>query len=155
MKLNIMGENGQKISGFRNISSYHTEDASIEVCSLKDLNPIVDDAEAQYILARDIINYINQEELFATISHWISKLSHGGVICIGASDIKEVCRMIYTGEISDPDIGSVLYGEGEGEVLKKSSIQTELLVDFLQSRGLKILKVRLENYNLTVEAQRQ
>ena len=149
MKLNIIRAGGQKISGFRNISS----DCAEEACDLKDLNSIVDDAEAQYILARDIINYISQEELFSTISHWISKLSHGGVICIGASDIKEVCRMIYTGEIPDSDIGSILYGE-EGEI-KKSSIQTDLLVDFLQSSGLKILKVRLENHNLIVEAQRQ
>tara|TARA_R110000751_G_scaffold43077_3_gene99638 strand:+ start:479 stop:940 length:462 start_codon:yes stop_codon:yes gene_type:complete len=153
MKLNIIRENGQKVSGFRNIASHHTEDSTIDVCDFKNLNPIVDDAEAQYILARDIINYINHEELFSTISHWISKLSHGGVICIGSSDIKEICRMIYTGEIPDSDIGSILYGV-EGET-KKSSVQVNSLVDFLQSSGLKILKIRLENYNLTVEAQRQ
>jgi hypothetical protein len=144
MKLNIIRENGQKVSGFRNIASHHTEDSTIDVCDFKNLNPIVDDAEAQYILARDIINYINHEELFSTISHWI---------CIGSSDIKEICRMIYTGEIPDSDIGSILYGV-EGET-KKSSVQVNSLVDFLQSSGLKILKIRLENYNLTVEAQRQ
>ena len=154
MKLNIIQEGGQKMSGFINVSDdwSRTADDEIEFCRLGNLDPIVDDGEAQYILARDIVNYLRQDELFESLSHWISKLSHGGVICIGSADINEVCRMIYNGEISGQDIGDVLYGSGEN--IKKSSMWSDLLIDFLRSKGLKILKARLERYHLIVEAQR-
>jgi predicted SAM-dependent methyltransferase len=152
MKINLIHVDGQKMGGFQNINSVMSDDEESVWCDLRNLDAVVDDAEAEYILARDVINYVPLEEMGSTVAHWSSKLRHGGKISIGAVDLKELSRMVHTGEISEQESNIALYGSPVK--VKRNIFNIKTLTDFLSSVGLQIIKSKINGYNMIVEAQR-
>jgi len=152
MKINLIHVEGQVMSGFHNINSTMQDDEDSIWCDLRNIDAVVDDAEAEYILARDVINYIPPEEMLSTIAHWVSKLAHGGKISIGAVDLQEVCRMVHLGDITTDEASLVFYGTPLK--IKRNIFRNQSLTEFLIGRGLEILKVRINGYNMIVEARR-
>ncbi|MAF25294.1 hypothetical protein CL634_06930 [bacterium] len=153
MKLNLLHGEGQKMSGFQNISSLSLEDEEIIWCDVRNLDVVVDDGEVEVLIARNVINYMPQEHLISTLNHWVSKLRHGGRIVVGAIDLYEVARGIHIRDIELSDSNTILYGEDELKI-KRNIFPTSSLVDFFNDQNMPVLKIRVDGYNMIVEAER-
>ena len=153
MKINLLHGAGQKMSGFSNVSSLAIDDDEVIWCDVRNLDVVVDDGEAAIIIARDVINYMPKEQILPILSHWVSKLRHGGRIVVGAMDLHEVVRQIYIQDLDMEGANRVLYGEGELK-LKRNIFPISSILDFFQDNNMTIIKAKMDIYNMTVEAER-
>lgn len=140
MKINL-SVRPSNISGYTNICASSGGNISC-------LDDKVCDAEAEEILATDVINFIPVEEVERIIDAWLIKLRHGGKIVIGGIDAYEVCRSVAQASSSIADFNNIVHS---GRV---SQISISHLIDILSKRGLRILKKRISGFNMVVEAQR-
>ena len=153
MKINLLHGEGQKMAGFQNISSLSVENEEIIWCDVRNLDVVVDDGEAEVLIARNVINYMPQEHLISTLNHWISKLRRGGRIVVGAIDLYEIARQIHIRDIELSESNTFLYGEDELRI-KRNIFPTSSLIDFFNDNNMPILKVKLDGHNMIVEAER-
>jgi len=122
--------------------------------NIRELTEFVDDAEATEIIAIDVINFFNKNEILSIIDHWVSKLRHEGRIIIGAIDSHSVCKDFCEYSLTISDINSMLYGEEE-PYIRKNAITMVSLAHYLETNHkLKILKKQSIEYKILVEAER-
>lgn len=140
MKINITLEEENQLNSYVNIHP-------------NGLNDVVDDAEADEVRAINVLSYYPQNESSKIISLWLRKLKHGGKIVIGAVDILELSRDFSSYFVDIDTINLFLYGE-EGKPLVKAGFTLLQVAEYLESKGLKITKKRIEDYRFVVEAIR-
>ena len=155
MKINLVYGEGMFSAGFLNISPFPQRDENFILADLSNLDMFVDDAEAEVIIANDVINFLPKPTVLSTIDHWLRKLRHGGRIVIGGTDLYELARDICKQSVDLKTVNNTLYGN---EIMpwdtRRNSFYTESIVDYLQEKGLEILKQRVDKYNMIVEAIR-
>tara|TARA_R110000824_G_scaffold177357_6_gene356711 strand:+ start:4308 stop:4769 length:462 start_codon:yes stop_codon:yes gene_type:complete len=152
MKVNLL-YGGSSISGYTNVDHLGLAEGAYHgnVC---DLTEFVDDSEAIEILAVDVINFFNKNNILSIIDHWVSKLRHGGKIIIGAADAHCICKSFCEYDITIAEINSMLYGEEE-PYIRKNAITMMSLAYYLESNhGLKIIKKQSIEYKILIEAER-
>ena len=165
MKINItLGGTGYK-AGYVNIDPTLKrlgEDIILENASddqtnvikadVRNLDDVSLDNECLEVVAEDILDYLQINEARSVLSHWISKLRHGGKIIVGGTDIAEVCRMFYKRAI---DLNAVLHCSfQESWSVKLSHTTMVSLAAFLESQGIKVTKKRIEGFKMIVEGER-
>lgn len=74
-----------------------------------------------------------------------SKIAHGGIICVSAIDAYEVIRGFYKGYLNLEEFN---------KMLRPSLCAADNICDVLESSGLEIKIVRVNNYRYYVEAYR-
>ena len=168
MKINItLGGTGYK-AGYVNIDPTLKrlgEDIILENASddqtnvikadVRNLDDVSLDNECLEVVAEDILDYLQINEARSVLSHWISKLRHGGKIIVGGTDIAEVCRMFYKRAIDLESLNEVLHGSfQESWSVKLSHTTMESLASFLESQGIKVTKKRIEGFKMIVEGER-
>jgi len=85
----------------------------------------------------------------------LKKLRHGGSIIIGGVDCHAIARDIVTNKISLQDLNIILYGsEIPSWDIRRNIFTMQSLVDHLKDLGLKIVKSRIDKYEIVVEAMR-
>ena len=155
MKINLMYGRGQNLQGYTNINAIPTEEEDVIVSDPSDLNFFVDDAEAESIIAYDVINFLPKGSMIPTIEHWIKKLRHGGSIIIGGVDCYAIARDIVANKINLQDLNIILYGsEIASWDIRRNIFTMQSLVDHIKDLGLKIIKSRIDKYEIAVEAIR-
>jgi len=155
MKINLMYGRGQKLHGHTNINAIPTEEEDVIVASPADLDFLVDDAEAESIVANDVINFLPKSIMISTIEHWVKKLRHGGTIAIGGIDCYAISRDILSNAITLQDLNMILYGsEIPSWDVRRNIFTMQSLVEHLKELGLKIVKSRIDKYEIAVEAMR-
>jgi hypothetical protein len=155
MKINLMYGRGQNLPKHININAIPTDEEEIIVADPSDLDFFVDDAEAEVIIAHDVINFLPRERMIPTIKHWTKKLRHGGSITIGGVDCYAISRDIVANKISLQDLNIILYGsEIPSWDVRRNVFTMQSLVDHLKELGLKIVKSRIDKYEIVVEAIR-
>ena len=155
MKINLMYGKGQKLPRFTNINAIPTDEDDVMVMDPSNLDFFVDDAEAEAIIAYDVINFLPRESMISTIEHWVKKLRHGGSIIVGGIDSCAIARDVVASKISLQDLNILLYGsEIPNWDVRRNIFTMQSLVDHLKSLGLKIVKSRIDKYEIAVEAMR-
>ena len=168
MKINItLGGSGYK-SGFVNIDptlqrmgeevileNANDDQTNVIKADIRNLSEVSQENECTEIYAADILDYLQLEESKTVVSHWVSRLRHGGKIAIGGTDIEEVCRIFKNGKITTEDFNQVVHGTFEKPwSVKLSHRKIEDLIGLLQANGIKITKKRIEGINMIVEGER-
>lgn len=124
-------------------------------CSLTNLDKYVEAAEANEILAIDIIDYVEQSYIGEALTNWVSKLRIGGTITIGGLDLHEVCRKFARRQIDLADANSLLYGTQENPFMhRKSSLSIDAVVGQLKTFNLYIDSKKFEQNFYYVKARR-
>jgi len=151
MKINLILD-GHALSGYKNIDPYGYGDETKVVGDVENLDDMVEDAEATEILALDIIDFLPPESIEAAIGHWVSKLRHGGKIAIGGKDLWQISKALYQKILDLEEANEVIHGTQEKPRISNFTI--DKLINTLESRGLQILKKRINKFDMVVEAQR-
>lgn len=127
----------------------------IRPLDFRNLENIVSNAECYEVLVDECIDYVRQDKLNQFVDYCISKLRKGGVIHISGTDIYEVSRMFFNGEIGEQVFNSLLYGMGEHPWSFKSGCHSlPTIRQLLESRGLKITNLSYDGVIFNVSARR-
>jgi|TARA_R110002020_G_scaffold248502_1_gene462526 hypothetical protein len=156
VKINLLYGSGDLLHTHLNLDPFTPDETNILVrADVKNLDNFVDDAEAQEIIALDVIDYIPLTEINKVIGHWVSKLGHGGSLIIGGTDLFEVSKAFSQYRLDITEANKLIHGEQYKPYLIKRVNFTALgLADYLESLGLKLQKKRVNNYRITIEAIR-
>lgn len=148
MKLNLLLDEVNSLNSYTNVK--HID------CALNQLDPVVDDGEAEEIRAIDILDYFPLKECDKLLQHWVSKLKHGGRLIIQVVDLMLVAKGIIREHILPYDANLFLHGEQRNPSdFRLSNYTINQLVNILEKAfGLTIIRKRLENYRAIIEAER-
>lgn len=110
MKINIcLGNSNNPLNGYINTNIY--ENNEFKACHPENLNDIVDDGEAEEILAVNILNYIEYSKVKNVVINWYKKLKYDGTMTISFFDFLETSRLLTTQFISIDDARKLFFGE--------------------------------------------
>ena len=168
MKINIIIGSSNYKSGYINIDptlkrkgelveleNSNDDQSNIVKTDIRNLNDIVEDSECKELIAEDVLDFLELSESRTVLSHWISKLRHGGKIIVGGTDIYEVCRLFYKQAIDLNTLNSIIHGNfSEPWDVKMGHSTLEDLQEFLQSQGIKIIKKRIQGFKMIIEGER-
>ncbi len=124
--------------------------------SVTNIDKHADNAELLELIATDVIDYFPVQETEEIIAGWMSKIRIGGKIVIGGVDLMEVCKSFSSYDIDSNLANLLLHGQQQPQyMIKKSSSMALIVASFLQHNGFKVIKKRIQNYQMIVEAKRQ
>tara|TARA_Y100000310_G_C20361908_1_gene659402 strand:+ start:281 stop:727 length:447 start_codon:yes stop_codon:yes gene_type:complete len=147
MKINILIGGADK-NGYLNISA-------LKDLEIRNLDEYVDNAECFEIIAEDIVDYMPKQELSKVLDNWVGKLRHQGMIVIGGTDVYEVCKMFAQEALSLEELNNLMHGEqSQGWDVRLNQLTLQQMCNELESRGLKVLKKRINGFKFSVEAER-
>lgn len=155
MKINLSIEKNS-LQGYINICPFITEqDSGITKDRIDNIDKYVDDGEAEEIRIVDAIQYFAGIDTEILFHNWIKKLKHGGKLIVVTTDLMQVCRAIANYNLDIDTANTLLYGQQKEQwQFYRAGFTMSQLVDYLQSRGLKITKKRILDYKCVVEAIR-
>lgn len=147
MKINLVFDLKNSLSGYNNIDVGISGPTLDEVC---------EDAECTEIVADDVVNYFPAEYVSIILDNWIKKLRHGGQLIVGGTDLNEVSRQFFNKNINLSETNILLYGEQrEPYQFRQSGLTSYDLAKSLKDCGLHILKNRINNFHFTIVAERK
>lgn len=115
----------------------------------------VDDAEAEEIIALDIIDYFSPIEIMTFLDIWVKKLKHGGIITLGFVDIYQLCKAVIAREINLQEANVELHGnQTKPWKTRRATMSIDFIAKALEARGLKIINKRLNAGKAIVKAGR-
>ena len=122
----------------------------------RNLDELLDKAEAEEIIADDVIDYFSHVQLYNIIQNWAEKLRHGGKLIITGNDLKELCRKNFLGEIDTGTFNLILFGQHDKAwKFKGSCITIDEVTNLLLNFGLKIQRREINGYRYVVEGMRE
>lgn len=138
MKINIcFGNSNEYLNGY--INTNFIKNDKFEICHPENIDIIVDDGEADEILAINVLNYIEFNKIKDVVTNWYKKLKYDGTITISFFDFVEICRALTTNQLSFSDAKKLIYGEqNEGWQFFKSGLSLVELKNFFTSINSKI-----------------
>lgn len=112
MKLNLLLDNPAGIlNGYVNVDPFAKGQDERVCAEVTNLDSVVSDGEAEEILAYDILHYFPMIMVDGMIANWLKKLSiKGGKLAISATDLYEVSRQFWIGDINADKANCLLYG---------------------------------------------
>jgi predicted SAM-dependent methyltransferase len=141
-------------SGYQNID-YIAENDSVMVGDIKNLDWLVDDGEAEEIIADDVLGHFPAAQVDDVLDNWLRKLSKGGYLTIITADLKEVARSILAEKITTDQANQLLFGKQDNQWrVKKSAFCLSQLVEVLTNRNYKVVKRRVQSMMAVVTIQR-
>lgn len=151
MKINLLNHGSDIRNGYVNVD--HTADLpknltfaeEKRIGSIKNINWLCKDGEADEIIAIDSPMSFEFKEIPSVVTHWVQKLKPGGVLIVGGNDAYEACKAFELGSISLQTLTDILFGENQRSALMQEQI-TEIFINL----GLKILKKEIQNYKFVV-----
>ena len=155
-KINLLYGSGDVLHTHLNLDPFTAEETDTLIrADIKNLNDFVDDAEAQEIIALDVIDYIPLMDINKVIEHWVSKLRHGGSLIIGGVDLFEVSKAFAQYRLDITEANQLIHGEqSKPYLVKRVNFSTMGLSDYLSALGLSLQKKRVNNFHMTIEAVR-
>lgn len=156
LKLNLFFGEGQILSSHLNLSPLvENETDNLKRCDLRQLDMVVDNGEAEEIICTNILTHFPIEVVPYIIDNWLGKLAVGGKLIISDTDIEIVCDKYNSGNLNDADLNSILYGKADAPLtLKRSIFNSQILINFLKSKGLHIIQQSIDGLTTTIIAQR-
>lgn len=157
-KINLIYGEGDLLHTHVNINPFAAEEQEGKIIrdDIANLDKYVDDGELEELTAYDVIDYIPSTKAEDAITNWVRKIKIGGKICIGGTDLIEVCKSFSQYRIDINLANELLHGTQEKPYLIRRINFTAIgLSDYLQDKfNLQINRKIVNNYKMTVEAQR-
>jgi len=158
MRVNLLFDNpGAVRSGYLNIDPFApTPDTHGRVVGdVNNLDKLVENGEAEEIVAHDILGYFPPQQVDEVLGNWLGKLAHKGILTVACPDVGEAARQFLQNLIRIEDYNVLLHGEQtEGWQLRRSSFTLPLLVGVFTTRGFRVIQKRIQNNFAVVTAQR-
>jgi hypothetical protein len=156
MKLNLLLGTNTVLAGHLNLDPTATGTDGVKIKhSLDNLDDVCENSECTNIVAEDIIDYCSSNDVNGLLTHWISKLRHGGTLVVGGNNLTELCRLYNNKVMSLMDFNLALFGlQRQPHEFKQSCVNVEELVASLQEYGLVITKKHVIGHKYIVEAMR-
>lgn len=157
MKVNLLLDNPKDIlNGYINIDPLKgpVNDERLDG-DITCLDAYIDDAEAEEILAIDVLDYYQMGVADDILNNWIKKLKIGGELVISCVDLREVTRLYEKGTLNFIEINRLLHGDQDKDWnFRKCSLTLEMLIAVLKSRELKIITAKIDNLKAIVRCKR-
>ena len=152
--LNLMTRDELGLVGFTNIHP-DREDESTLKGSITNLDWVAEDAEVTQLMAVDVIDFLQPQEIEDSILHWCGKLRHGGKIFIGGLDLTEAARLVHLRRINLDDANKLIFGtHSSPSDHRKSAMTMRTVEEILVQNGLKIQQSHFVKAQYCVEAMR-
>lgn len=157
-KLNLIYGVGDVLHTHTNINPF-AEEADGETIirdDLMNLDKHVDDAELTELVASDVLDYIPLNNIENVIKNWMKKIRYGGRVILGGTDLLEVSKSLSQYRIDITEANVLLHGDqSKPYLIKRVNFSATGLSDYLKYEyGFKIIKKRINNYKMIVEAER-
>lgn len=124
-------------------------------CDLGRLDALVDAGEVGELVAMDILGFAPRPLMEKMLSHWISKLAHGGSLTVSVLDLLEVTKSLQNRLITVEQASELLYGSQDKPWrFRQSGLTLGALSAILQAKGLKVQKKRMSGFQAIVVAVR-
>ncbi len=155
-KINLLYGEGDSLNGFLNLNPFlEQETENTKRCDIKNLNNFVDDGEVEELIAANVLEYLNTNKITEVLNHWIKKVALGGKLILGFTNIYDISRCLVHGIINLETFNILVHGTNEKPYLiKRSFLTTTVVENLLKQAYLKIMKRKINNYNVTLEAVR-
>lgn len=142
MKVQLVKSENNSIKGYKSI-------ALLPLASLAKLNNLnlLSDNECEFILASDVLDEFQNQEIVSVIDALVKKLRVNGTLVIGGTDIRIFCKSITNGLINELDGSSIVAS-------KQSMTNMQNIIDILKNFGLKIQSSRIIGINYEITAVR-
>lgn len=118
MKVNL-GIKTNFLNGYMNLDCVQDPNSKCVFVDPFKLETVLDHNEIDEVfLVNDTLDFLHLQARPNAISHWLTKLAHGGKIVIMGNDLQEVCRLGHLGQLDPNQLNSIVYGFG-----KKSAVR--------------------------------
>jgi hypothetical protein len=150
MKINLLYDSNNILSGFFNIDPYSISDPNKVCCDLENLY-FCSEGEAEEIICDEILSFYPKETVNRMIAHYVTRLGHGGSITISDLNAYEISRQFTLGKINLEEYNQQAFG---GKYERKSWVGIPEVVGILAEMGLIIKLKRIDGFKFTVKAVR-
>lgn len=157
MKLNLLlGDPQGALPGYVNVDPLAGPGDHDRVrCDPADLQPVCDAGEADEVLALGLLEHVPAADVPEVLSHWASRLAHGGTLTVAATDLMEVAKAFAARMIGLDQANRLLHGQqGEAWQYKQSAHTVGSLASAMASLGLRVEKKRVNEMRAIVVARR-
>jgi len=119
------------------------------------LDRYLETAEAISVDGVEILDYIPISKFDTILSNWISKLAHGGKICLGGTNLDYICSARTRGLMSLQEVVLALYGTGDfAWTTKVGAYNPQQVKKFMEQRGLVVTLYRVEDAKFCITGVR-
>jgi len=156
MKIHISVGRDFTKPGYLNIDPITGQNNEVSVkADIRNLDELVADAECVELVAENVLDYLEASEADQALRNWVKKLRRGGKIIIGGIDAHQISKMFYYKEISIEKFNLLTHGQfSKSWDVLMSHTTIEDLQQKLKDCGIKILKKRIDGFNLVIEGER-
>lgn len=156
MKIQLVYGEGDLYNGYLVLNPFlEQETDQVKRCDIKNIDNFCCDGECEELIAVNVLEYFNASKIPEILSHWIKKVAINGKIIIGVTNVYDVARCFVNGVINLETFNALVHGTNEKPYLVKRSCLTSTLIEnYLKSAGLKIMKRKINNYNVIIECVR-
>lgn len=158
MKVNLLLDNpGDVRSGHVNVDPLAPDDCRDGRVrgDVADLAHSVDAAEAEAVVALDVLDYFPGAVADVVLGNWLSRLARGGTLTVSVVDVREVARSLLAGNLSLEEVNELLLGKQEKPwQFKKAAFTLSQLAEVLKNLGYQILARRVQNHRAVVTCRR-
>jgi len=155
-RVNLIYGKGDVLNSHLNINPF-TPDVSENLLrgQLNSLDGVLEEGEAEEIVAADVIDFMVLTSVNDVIANWISKLRVGGTLIIGGVDAFEASKSFYQQRLDISSFNRLVHGEQtEPYLFRRVNFSTIGMVQYLESLGMKIIKKRTNNHKYIIEAKK-
>jgi len=153
MKIRITVGAEEKLNGYTNVDPIAQFDGLKS--DLRNLDSVAEDAECSEILADGVIGFLQRDQVYPILDHWLSKLRHNGKIFISFYDIRQIAKAYYRGQINNDEFNQVVHGTfSEPWDVQLSHTTIEEVSAFFEARNLIVTKKTLDGLKATIGATR-
>ncbi len=158
-KVNLIYGEGDVLQTHFNINPFAKQGEADNIIrdNVENLDKHVDGSELKELLAYDVIDYISLDKHEEVIENWASKIRFGGKIIIGGVDFFEVCKAFSQYKLGSLEANILIHGpQTKPYLIKRLSHTAVGLSEYLKQKfNFTILKKRISNYRMVVEAERR
>ena len=138
MKIHILEKGGEPIGGY---SVVELKDGKADMGSLSD-------NECESILASDVVDHIDIQNVHEFLVDARKKMRMGASIIVGGTDIRLLSRAIINNQIDVMEANSLVYS-------KRSCSDINSVLSILQAVGLTIVSTKMIGIHYEIEAKRE
>lgn len=113
------------------------------------LDQHVEDGEAEELIIDGVLEFVPIVDVMDTLTRWVKKLRHGGIIIINGYDAYLICKAFTEFNITIEQFNIMIHGNG-----KSVNLTCMGLSHFLSDAGLKIKQRRIDQFKYSIEAIR-
>lgn len=153
MKVNLLYDypNGIR-SGYLNIDPFAPDgDPNVVRADIFNLE-MVEDGEAEELVAHDILPYCSPANVNKIIPVWFRKIAHGGTIVLGALETRNIAKRLMQYDLTIDQFNEFIHGTSHQ---RQSSFTLQQMVEVVNVQGFQVLQKRVVDGMAVVVGRRK